>query len=242
MKKSGSQSKNVFFILFGLIFFAVGLGIFIGGIVFLNSSKKFMARAEAVQAEITDIRVSYDSDGDAHHSVYVKYQYNGTEYNTGLSEYSSSMYIGKNLTLYVDPRNPYSARSKGMSYVAAGIMMTMGGVFMAVGLPFMFTGLWKKLKRNKLLQNGTCVYATIIGSDIDRTFSVNGRHPFYVDCEYQNPYDGMKYLYRSGHIWDDPYQYTGSQVPVYVDRNKPQKYYVAVEALQGQDQRIQDYR
>lgn len=243
MKRRSSQSKNIFFIIFGLIFFCVGLGVFIGGIAFLSSTKKFIARADVVEGEITDIKVSYDSDNDVHHYVYVRYVYDGNEYNTQLSEYSSSMHIGKNISLYVDPRNPYSVRSKGMSYMVSIIMMSMGAVFMAVGLPFMLTGLLKKWKRNRLMQNGTCVYATIIGSDIDRTYSVNGSHPFYVDCEYQNPYDGMKYLYRSGHIWEDPYQYTGSQVPVYVDRQNPAKYYVAVETLESAaNPMIRDYR
>lgn len=229
-------------LLFGGIFFVVGISLLIGGISVLGSTRRFLNRAEVIEGTISDIQVRHDSDGDEHHTVYVRYTFEGKEYETGLSEYSSSMYIGKSVRLYVDPGNPYSVKSKSMIYFLPIMLMGMGALFACVGLPFILSVLKKSFGRKLLLQNGNCVYATIVASDVNTHYSVNGRHPYYVDCQYRDPYSGMTYLYRSGHIWEDPYQFVGGQIPVYVDPKKPSRYYVAVEKLQKSDPMIQDFR
>ena len=240
--KQKNSGVTWMFLLFGGIFFVVGMSLLISGIGVLRSTQKFLNRAEVIEGTISDIQVRYDSDGDAHHSVFVRYSYEGQEYETGLSEYSSSMHIGQSIRLYVDPRNPYSVRSKSMAYFLPIMLMGMGALFACVGLPFILSVLKKSFSRKLLLQNGNCVNATIVASDVNTHYSVNGRHPYYVDCQYRDPYSGMTYLYRSGHIWEDPYQFVGGQIPVYVDPKKPSKYYVAIEELQTSDPMIQDFR
>ena len=124
--KQKNSGVNWMFLLFGGIFFVVGMSLLISGIGVLRSTQKFLNRAEVIEGTISDIQVRYDSDGDAHHSVFVRYTYEGQEYETGLSEYSSSMHIGQSIRLYVDPRNPYSVRSKSMAYFLPIMLMGMG--------------------------------------------------------------------------------------------------------------------
>ena len=101
MKKD--NRGNGFLALFGGIFALVGLGLLIGGIIWFTSTKKFISNADVVSATITEIDTYRDRDGDYHHSVFVAYEYAGRNYDVYLPEYSSSMYEGKKINVYVDP-------------------------------------------------------------------------------------------------------------------------------------------
>lgn len=239
MKKD--NRGNGFLALFGGIFALVGLGLLIGGIIWFTSTKKFISNADVVSATITEIDTYRDSDGDYHHSVFVAYEYNGRNYDVYLPEYSSSMYEGKKISVYVDPDNPGKVRGKSMAYLGPIMLMGMGGVFSAIGLPIFFVGIKKQGKKKRLLAEGERRYATIVGSGRTNV-KINGRYLHYVDCEYQDPYSGMKYLYRGGQLREDPYHLMGVQVPVYVDRNDPSQYYVAAEEINTMDSMVQDYR
>lgn len=239
MKKD--NRGNGFLALFGGIFALVGMGLLIGGIIWFTSTKKFISNADVVSATISEIDSYRDSDGDYHYRVFVAYEYNGRNYDVYLPEYSSSMYEGKKINVYVDPDNPGKVRGKSMAYLGPIILMGMGGVFSAIGLPIMIAGLKKQSKKKRLLAEGERRYATIVGSGRTNV-KINGRYLHYVDCEYQDPYSGMKYLYRGGQLREDPYHLMGMQVPVYVDRNDPSQYYVAAEEINTMDSMVQDYR
>lgn len=239
MKKD--NRGNGFLALFGGIFALVGIGLLIGGLFWLTSTKKFISNAEVVSATITEIDSYRDSDGDYQYRVFVAYEYGGRDYDVALSEYSSSMYEGKVISVYVDPDNPGRVRGKSMAYFGPIMLMGMGGLFSAIGLPIMIVGLKKQSKKKRLLAEGERRFATIVGSGRTQ-IKVNGRYLHYVDCEYQDPYSGMKYLYRGGQLREDPYHLMGMQVPVYVDRNDPSKYYVAAEEMNTMNSMVQDYR
>ncbi len=239
MKKD--NRGNGFLALFGGIFALVGLGLLIGGMFWLTSTKKFISNAEVVSATITEIDSYRDSDGDSHSNVYVAYEYEGRSYEVRLSEYSSSMYEGKVISVYADPDNPGKVRIKSMAYFGPIMLMGMGGIFATVGLTIVISGLKKQGKKKRLLAEGERKLATIVGSGRTNV-KINGRYLHYVDCEYQDPYSGMKYLYRGGQLREDPYHLMGMQVPVYVDRNDPSQYYVAAEEINIMGGMVQDYR
>lgn len=230
--KTGKQNENIFYYVFGGIFTACGLIMLVIGICFAMSNAHFVKGAENVKGTITDI-VSYrDHDGDLEHEVYVEYEYEGNRYETRLNEYSSSMNIGKSIDLYVDPKDPYSAKGKGSIYILPIVFSVIGGVFTCVGLPFILIGMRKQRHRKAMLENGECLYAIVVGSGINHAYRMNHRNPYWIDCQYQDPATGEQYLFRSGHVWEDPACYMGQQVPVYVNRNDRSQYYVAVDMMQ----------
>lgn len=58
------------------------------------------------------------------------YEYNGVSYERiSLGEYSSNMYIGKNITLLCDPNNPRHVMSTFGIYLAGGALLLIGIVF-----------------------------------------------------------------------------------------------------------------
>ena len=101
------KNSLTFVVLIFLFFGLIGVGLIIGGFIYMGSSLRFQSIAVEVSGTITNITTRVDSDGDTHHTVLVSYSYGGRDFdNVHLSFYSSSMYEGKEIPLLVDPGNP----------------------------------------------------------------------------------------------------------------------------------------
>lgn len=113
------------------------------------------------------------------------------------------------------------------------VFCSIGGVFTIIGASFLIVTLLSKKKKKKLIETGRKYYAEVTDAIINYHVQVNRKYPYRLDCKYIDAFTGITYLYRSDNVWDNPDQYIGSQVPVYVNPNKPKEYYVAVEELSG---------
>lgn len=228
--------------LIGVIFTLVGIGLLIGGSFWLVRDINFVKQADVVQAEITKITERRDSDGDISHTVYVEYEYNGERFFEKLSEYSSSMYEGKRIELYIDPQAPSEVRYARMAYFASILFFIMGGVFSVVG--FVIMRAYSRSRKNEYMDthgremNSTaeygssgaeaCIYAEIIDCALDNTYSEDERKPWRLYCRYADE-QLREHYYTSDPIWTDGSKYIGRIVPVYVQDDE--HYRVYVEAL-----------
>ncbi|MBR4083329.1 MAG: DUF3592 domain-containing protein [Lachnospiraceae bacterium] len=229
------------YLIFG-IFGLVGV-IFLIVCTFLTiSGKKFDETAVEVSGTIMTIESYRDSDGDRHHRVYVDYEYQGRKYkDVRLNSYNSSMREGKEIILKLDPDNPEKVRTLHGNLIASVIMGGMGLIFVLVGIIPTVLGIRKDRRNKKLREQGRYIYAIVERIDINYSYSLNGRHPFVVYCNYQDEFSGVLYRFMSDNIWTDPYPILqqGSEVRVYVDGQDYSKYHVDVESyLQG---RVVDY-
>lgn len=111
------------------------------------------------------------------------------------------------------------------------IYCSIGGVFAIIGAAFLLVTMRNKKKKKKLLEKGRKYYAEVTGAVINYQVQVNRRFPYRLDCKYIDEVTGITYLYRSSNVWENPDQYIGLQVPVYVNPDKPKEYYVAVEEI-----------
>ena len=111
------------------------------------------------------------------------------------------------------------------------LFCSIGGVFTIIGASFLIVTLLSKKKRKKLIETGRKYYAEVTDAIINYHVQVNCKNPYRLDCKYIDEVTGITYLYRSDNVWDNPDQYIGLQVPVYVNPNKTKEYYVAVEEL-----------
>lgn len=111
------------------------------------------------------------------------------------------------------------------------VFCSIGGVLTIIGAPFLIVTLLSKKRKKKLIETGRKYYAEVTDAIINYHVQVNRKYPYRLDCKYIDAFTGITYLYRSDNVWDNPDQYIGSQVPVYVNPNKPKEYYVAVEEL-----------
>lgn len=227
------NEKAIIWIL-STVFMFIGLAVIALGIYLFVDNRAFMEGAEKTEAIITQIDTRQDSDGDEHHTVYVEFEVDGRSYSGDLGFYTSSMRRGKAVTVYYDPDDPGYFRGSGSSFL--GIFVSAFGlVFILIGGGIIFAMLLKKKRAKRLLETGRRVDATIDCVRYNRSYTVNGRHPYVLDLTYVDPATGKYYTFTSENIWfnvEAVLQTTSiATLSVYIDEQNSRRYYVDIEPL-----------
>ena len=236
-----TKNINKFMILFSSVFLCIGLGLLVGAAFWMHSASMFKKQAIEIPAEIVAIETYRNSDGDVSHQVYVNYEYGGKQYEmAALNSYSSSMYEGKEITLYCDAEHSGKIQEKSLLYMGPIIFMIMGIIFTTVGAGILIGFLRQPLLERKLKKNSMVLYATVTDIKYDTSFTVNGENPFVIYCNWKDEYQDITYRFKSKGIWSDPSDYfpVGSTIPVRVNPKDYSQYMVDVEAM---EKRIVDY-
>ncbi len=219
----------------GFSFLAAGVILLILALVFALFSVNVQKNSEKVTGTIVT---------DYGRGVAVSYTYEGESYEVNLSEYSSSMHTGDAITLYVNKENPTKVRTEMLLFLTTYILGGISIPFLIIGIVFLLVLRAKKKKKRELLQNGRMIEAEVTGGQINYNVRVNNRHPWKLECKYEDTFTGATYLFSSNNMWKDPFLYVGQSVKVYIDRENPRKYYVDLDGLKELETEVQifDYR
>lgn len=236
------MKKENFIIIFFSIFAVIGIGLLLGGGLWLFRGISFRSSAVEVTAEIVDIETYKDYDGERHNKAYADYSLNGVTYtDMPLNEYSSDMYVGKEIVLFCNPDNPGQTMSNLSIYLGGGILLLVGFIFALAGLiPLAFSAK-KQLRQKKLLTHGQILYATVDDIILNTHYTINGQNPYVIYCSYKDDYRDIVYRFKSNNIWTDPgYVFPiGSCIEVRVDPRDYSNY--CVNAEQTISKKIVDY-
>ncbi len=231
------MKKDYFSYIFGSIFSIVGLILIIICICVTMSGIKFDETAVEIKGTIVNIESYRDADGDRHREVFVDYEYEGKRFtNVKLNSHTNGMYEGNEIALKIDPENPGRVRTLHGNKILSILLGIMGGVFLLVGITTAVTNAKKEAKKKQLRQQGRYINAIVERVDVNYNYSVNGKHPFVLYCNYQDEYSGVVYKFKSDNLWTNPYPFLqqGSEVRVLVNGQDYSQYYVDVESsLQG---------
>jgi hypothetical protein len=229
------MKKNVSGII-GVVFSTIGVILLVVGILISIKSLDFQKNAVKGTAVIENIDPG-NNIGKQHSSgsVYVKYTIDGKVYHSRLNEYSSGMYIGQNVEIYYDPNNPAHMQTSNGWIIAFGILTLLGSVFSIIGFVQLFVQNKKKNLKQNLLSYGELVYADT--EEISKNFNlnINGENPYRITCKWLDSSSGVCYTYISENFWQLTKAITDAKkIPVYIDRQKPKKYYVALDEIKEQ--------
>lgn len=119
-------------------------------------------------------------------------------------------------------------------------------MFPGIGLIFLSiggTGLLLKNRNKKLekslKENGDVIYADYVETIVNSSYRVNGRHPYRIICEWNNPLDSKKYIFKSKNIWINPentiIERNIKQFPVHINRNDIKKYVVDIDIFENKE-------
>lgn len=226
---SGNRVENLAWLIFtivGTVFVAIGIILF--GSVF-NYTNKI-----ETTGIITEIWSSRDSDNNRNHKVYVSYVAEGNEYESTLNGYSSSFYEGKEIEIYYDKDNPNKIGMKSLDLLFL-LFPGLGLISLIIGVTGISSKARGKKSGKRLKENGELIYADYVETIINISYSVNGRHPYKIICEWTNPLDGEEYTFKSKNIWSNPEDIIEErnikQFPVYIDKNNKKKYFVDIDIL-----------
>ena len=226
-----NKTENLLWIIFtiiGIMFVVIGLVIV--GNVFNYENK------ESTVGIITGISTHRGTNDNVDYRVYVSYNVDGRTYESELNGYSSSFYKGKEINIYYDKSNPTKIGMRSFDLLLL-MFPGFGLIFFAIG----GTGLLIKSRNKKLekflKENGDVIYADYVETILNRSYSVNDRHPYRIICEWNNPLDNKKYIFKSKNIWINPediiIERDIQQFPVYINRDNMKKYVVDIDILEN---------
>lgn len=224
-----SKFDNLVWIIFaiiGAIFLVVGV---IVGINVFNYDNKIETKAI-----ITDMSTYRKSNGKRGYEVYVSYNIDGEEYESILNVYSSDFYEGKEIDIYYDKDNPHKVGVKSLDLVFL-IFPAFGFVFLCIGGIGIVVSINKKKQNKKLKETGSLIYANYIETICNFSYRVNGRHPYNIICEWNNPEDGKKYIFKSKNIWLNPQNLIEQKAikvfPIYINMENKKQYFIDIDSL-----------
>lgn len=224
-----NKLENLIWIIFasiGAIFVIIGLVVF--GNIFNYANK-----IDTI-GTITEISSYRSPNHNRNHEVYVLYTVEGKKYESRLNSYSSSFYEGKEINIYYDKDNPNKIGMKSLDLLFL-IFPGIGMIFLIIGVTGILVKINKRKLGQRLKENGKLIYANYNETVLNTSYRVNGKCPYNIICEWNNPLDGQKYIFKSKNIWINPEKIIEEknikQFPVYIDNNNKKKYTIDIDIL-----------
>ena len=112
---------------------------------------------------------------------------------------------------------------------------TLPTVFVSVGLlDMVIVFVWsvvakaKAKKEQWLLDNGVRITAKFVSITLNTQIRVNGRNPFHIHCQWQDPITREVFTFQSKNIWSDPTSFipASKNIEVLYDPNNMKSYMV----------------
>lgn len=164
----------------------------------------------------------------------VAYNVDGKEYESKMSGYSTDFKVGDEIEIYYDKNDVSKIGSKSLDLLLL-IMPGIGSIFLLIGVIGLSVVLHKERKQKRLKENGKLIYADYLETILNRAINVNGRHPYNVIVQWDNPEDGKHYLFRSNNIYFNPEKIIEDRniktFPVYINPNNKKQYVVDIDDL-----------
>ena len=220
------------------LFTLVGAGLLVGAFFAFNSTRTFLVDAvEAQGSVISMIRSRSSSDSSYTYRPVVRFiTRNGerVEFTSGIGSSPPAYSVGEKVTVLYSPRRPNRAKINSF-FELWGISAILGGMgllFFSVGFGILLVTFRNKRKRQRLMQHGQPVQTRFVEVVHNTSYSVNGRHPYQVITQWENPMTGRVHVYKSNNLWFDPTEYVQDKpITVMIDKNDPDAYHVNLSFL-----------
>jgi len=151
---------------------------------------------------------------------------------------STAYWVGQRVPVLYRPANPHDASINsfeqlwllptGIAAIATPAILVGAGIFA-------FRLRRRAIKRT-LLSSGTPILTDFERVAVNTSLAVNGRSPFVVYTQWQNPATSQIEVFKSEGLWYDPSNYIKPKhkITVLVDPAKPRHYYVDLSFLPQQ--------
>ncbi|HIV71172.1 MAG TPA: DUF3592 domain-containing protein [Candidatus Aquabacterium excrementipullorum] len=200
-------------------------------------TQRFIDKAISTDGTVIDLVPNPSNDGSTTYRTEVAYiDGRGTTrtFQSSVSSNPPSHNVGEHVTVLYGAGQDASPRIQSFTHLWLGttIAGVLGTVFLAIGGGM---ALYRQRQRRvamRLRAQGQAIEARIQGVEPNEAVSVNGRHPFVVLCQWQNPTTQEVHVFRSENLWFDPSDYLKRpQVRVFIEPENPKRYLVDLSFL-----------
>ncbi|WP_160152282.1 DUF3592 domain-containing protein [Microbulbifer sp. ALW1] len=218
------------------VFTAIGLAMLAGAFFFFTSTQDFLKSAASADGTVVALVPSRSSDSVTYAPVVQFMDKNGVliEFRSSSSSNPPSYHEGEVVEVLYPESAPQRAKINGFFSLWGGatILAGLGSVFLIVGLSIIVFGNLKNKKIAFLKKNGTPVKARLKSIDLNHSLKVNGRSPYQINVQWENPEKSEVHVFRSENIWFDPTDHIADEeITVLIEKDNPKKYYVDISFL-----------
>ncbi len=220
--------------MFGLI----GAGLLVGTFALAMNTRSFIATAKHAEGTVTELLEKRDKDdGSITYTPVVAFIADSGANVSFASSFSSkpaAYDVGETVEVLYAPDDPNDARIKGFGSLWLGplIMGVLGFVFAGIGFGILIASRFNQKKRDWLMAYGTEIQAEFQSVERNTSLKVNGRSPWRIIAQWQNPETGQLHVFNSENVWFDPTKHvTPKQLKVLLDPKNSQRYHVDISFL-----------
>ena len=214
-----------------------------GGLLFLTvavssakNTRTFVDRASTAHGRVIDMvrRQSNDSYTYAPVVRFVTETGETVEFTSDTSSDPPSYAKGERVEVLYRPLAPRDAKVKDFKSLWASPIMfgALGSIFFVIGAGVLVSAVLTARKAADLKRNGKRILTTVQRVELNENLKVNGRNPYRVFTQWKSPSTPETGVFESDYVWFDPSSYLdGRNIPVFVDRSDPTRYYVDLSFL-----------
>jgi hypothetical protein len=208
-----------------ILFVLCAIGIAAGVYIYLEA-KSFQKTAKVtvgtvVNSGLSRYEIRYTSDDG------IERIYKGNQSSKGRTHHN-----GDETKVFYKTDDPDTVRiSDGVKFGKKMVFYT------SLLLLFNVYSVYQGRKRDKseyiFRTTGRKAEAQILKIDIDKTISIKGQNPYFLDCSWVDPITGREYTHTIRYVWKGPKILLAgrSSIDVYIDRNDPEKYFMDISFL-----------
>ncbi|MCW9707889.1 DUF3592 domain-containing protein [Fodinibius salsisoli] len=218
------------------VFSLVGLGLLVGAFFWYNSNTAFLEKAITAEGTVVDLVVNRSSDSRTYSPVveFLTQEGESIEFVSRTSSNPPSYSRGERVEVLYLLGEPRQAKINGFFSLWGGILIVggLGLIFFLVGAALVIVPIVKGRKDEQLRNNGYPIKTKFQRIELNESYSVNGRHPFQLITQWQDPSTSQIHVFRSNNLWFDPTDYIDrDRITVFIEKDDPETYYMDISFL-----------
>ncbi|WJS94153.1 DUF3592 domain-containing protein [Flavobacterium johnsoniae] len=224
------------FSIFNYVFSIIGACLLAGAIYLYIDKQAFLEKAETTQGTVIEMIPKRSKDSTTYSPVVSFTTKSGQEiaYTSSTSSNPPSYNVGENVQIFYDPANPNKAEINGFFSLWLGVIILgfIGIVFFLIGSLGVLFRYLKNKKAQNLRETGKPISAKFTQVQLNTNQTLNGRNPFQILSQWQDPKTDELYVFKSESIWFDPTEFVKTDtVRVFIDPENPKDYVMDISFL-----------
>ncbi|MDR6983691.1 hypothetical protein J2X32_002327 [Rheinheimera pacifica] len=218
------------------LFTLVGVAMLAGAFFVYNSTSAFLKDAATAEGIVVELLVSRTSDSISYRPLVEFTAQNGQviEFAPTAGSNPARYAQGEQVEVLYQTARPSDAKINDFFSLwgVALILAAMGAVFFLVGAGIIVYIALKGRQDEMLKTSGVAIETRYQSVEQNTALSVNGKHPFRVLTQWQNPATSDIHIFKSNNLWFDPSAYINQEtIRVFIAQGNPEKYYVDLSFL-----------
>ncbi|MBB4802442.1 hypothetical protein HNP37_002515 [Flavobacterium nitrogenifigens] len=224
------------FSIFNYVFSLIGAGLLAGAIYLYVDKQAFLEKAETTQGTVIEMIPKRSKDSTTYSPVvsFITKSGQTITYTSSVSSNPPSYDVGENVEIFYDPANPNDAEINGFVSLWLGVLILggIGIVFFLIGSLGVLLRYLKNKKAQNLRETGKPIAAKFTQVQLNTNQTVNGRNPFLILSQWQDPKTDELYVFKSDSIWFDPTDFVKTDtIRVFIDPENPKDYVMDISFL-----------